>query len=126
MNRPHVTVVGDVGLDIVAKLSGSVVFGQDTRAAVTVASGGAGGNTAAWLAQHDVDVTLIARLGADEAGRTATAELSAAGIECRFTIDPVLPTCCVVVLVAADGDRTMLADRGANKALRIDDVQLPR
>ena len=39
MTRPHVTVVGDVGLDIVAKLAGDVVFGQDTRAAVTVAPG---------------------------------------------------------------------------------------
>ena len=30
--RPHVTVVGDVGLDVVAKLAGAVVFGHDTRA----------------------------------------------------------------------------------------------
>lgn len=125
MTRPHVTVVGDVGLDIVAKLAGDVVFGQDTRAAVTVAPGGAGGNTAAWLARHDVDVSLIARVGSDEAGRTAQAELTAAGIDCRFAIDPVLRTCCVVVLVASDGDRTMLADRGANAAFCVDDVSLP-
>ena len=43
--RPHITVVGDVGLDVVAKLAGPVVFGQDTRAGVTVSPGGAGGNT---------------------------------------------------------------------------------
>ncbi len=125
MTRPHVTVVGDVGLDIVAKLAGDVVFGQDTRAAVTVAPGGAGGNTAAWLARHDLDVSLIARVGSDEAGRTAQTELTAAGIDCRFAIDPVLRTCCVVVLVASDGDRTMLADRGANAAFCVDDVSLP-
>jgi len=34
--RPHVTVVGDVGLDVVAKLAGSVVFGHDTRARVAL------------------------------------------------------------------------------------------
>ncbi len=123
--RPHVTVVGDVGLDVVAKLAGAVVFGHDTRAAVAVAPGGAGGNTAAWLARHDVDVSLIARVGDDEAGRTAAAELTAAGVDCRFAIDPRLPTCCVVVLVAPDGDRTMLADRGANAAFSPRDVQLP-
>jgi sugar/nucleoside kinase (ribokinase family) len=123
--RPHVTVVGDVGLDIVAKLAGAVVFGQDTRASVTVAPGGAGGNTAAWLARHDVDVSLIARVGADEAGRTAATELTAVGIDCRFAVDPILPTCCVVVLVGSDGDRTMLADRGANAAFCVDDVRLP-
>ena len=123
--RPHVTVVGDVGLDVVAKLAGAVVFGHDTRAAVAVAPGGAGGNTAAWLAKQDVDVSLIARVGNDEAGRTAATELTAAGVHCRFAIDPDLPTCCVVVLVAPDGDRTMLADRGANKAFSPADVQLP-
>ncbi len=122
--RPHVTVVGDVGLDVVAKLAGAVVFGQDTRARVAVAPGGAGGNTAAWLAREGVDVSLIARVGADEAGRTAATELTAAGIECRFAVDPVLPTCCVVVLVAPDGDRTMLADRGANAAFAPEDVVL--
>jgi len=125
MTRPHVTVVGDVGLDVVGKLAGPVVFGHDTRARVTVTPGGAGGNTAAWLARHDVDVSLIARIGADEAGRTASSELSAAGIDCRFAVDQGLPTCCVVVLVAPDGDRTMLADRGANAAFCVDDVQLP-
>jgi len=123
--RPHVVVVGDVGLDVVAKLSGPVVFGHDTRAGITVAPGGAGGNTAAWLARHPVDVSLVARVGADEAGRAATTELVAAGVDCRFTVDPVLPTCCVVVLVGNDGDRTMFADRGANKAFCAQDVDLP-
>ncbi|QNK79244.1 carbohydrate kinase family protein [Nakamurella sp. PAMC28650] len=124
-SRPHVTVVGDVGLDVVAKLAGAVVFGHDTRATVAVAPGGAGGNTAAWLARQDVDVSLIARVGADEAGRTAASELTAAGVDCHFAIDPLLPTCCVVVLVAPDGDRTMLADRGANAAFCPADVVLP-
>jgi sugar/nucleoside kinase (ribokinase family) len=125
VTRPHVCVVGDVGLDVVTKLAGPIVFGHDTRARVTVTPGGAGGNTAAWLARHDLDVSLIARVGADEAGRTARAELSAVGIECRFAQDPTLPTCCVVCLVAQDGDRTMLADRGANAAFAPADVVLP-
>lgn len=121
---PQVTVIGDVGLDVLARAAGPVAFGQDTRARVSVAPGGAGGNTAAWLAWHELDVTLIARVGADEAGRTAAAELSAAGVRCRFAVDDVLPTCCVVVVVAPDGDRTMLSDRGANAALSPDDVTL--
>jgi sugar/nucleoside kinase (ribokinase family) len=93
---------------------------------VSVTPGGAGGNTAAWLARHDLDVSLIARIGDDEAGRTARTELSAAGIDCRFAVDPTLKTCCVVVLVAPDGDRTMLADRGANAAFSVADVRLPQ
>ena len=115
--RPHVCVVGDVGLDVLAKLAGPVVFGQDTRAGVRVSPGGAGGNTAAWLAGQDLDVSLIARVGDDEAGRSAAAELTEAGVQCLFAIDPQQ--------VGQDGDRTMLADRGANKAFSPDDVQLP-
>ncbi len=126
------TVIGDVGLDVLARVAGPVALGQDTRARVSVTPGGAGGNTSAWLARHDLDVTLIARVGADEAGRTAAAELSAAGVRCRFAagvrcrfaVDEVLPTCCVVVVVAPEGDRTMLSDRGANAELSPDDVTL--
>lgn len=122
---PRVTVVGDVGLDVVCKLTGPIILGQDTRAAVAVTPGGAGGNTAAWLARYGTPVSLIARVGDDEAGRTAAHELTAAGIDCIFALDPVLPTCCVVVLVGTDGERTMIPDRGANKALCPDDIVLP-
>ncbi len=123
--RAHVCVVGDVGLDVVAKLTGPVVFGQDSRAAVQVTPGGAGGNTAAWLAREDLDVSLIARIGDDQAGRAAVTELSAAGVDCRFAVDPALATCCVVILVGEVGDRTMMADRGANGAFCPADVRLP-
>lgn len=123
-DRPHVCVVGDVGLDISAKLAGPIL-GHDARASITVNPGGAGGNTAAWLARQDVTVSLIARVGADQAGRTARSELTAAGIDCRFVVDPQLPTCCVVALLDAQGERTMLADRGANAALSPQDIVLP-
>ena len=125
MTRPHVSVIGDVGLDVLAVLGGPVAVGQDTRARITSAPGGAGGNTAAWLAEHDLDVSLIARVGDDEAGRTAATELTAMGVDCRFARDPRLPTCCVVVVVTPDGDRTMFADRGANSAFAVPDVDLP-
>lgn len=124
MSDFRVTVVGDVGLDVVAQVRGDIVPGQDTRAGVVVTPGGAGGNTAAWLAAYGVPVSLLARVGDDQAGRTAAAELTGAGVECRFAVDPTLATCCVVVLVTPDGQRTMLADRGANKAFCADDVVL--
>ena len=70
-------------------------------------------------------MSLIARIGDDQAGRAATAELTAQGVDCRFAIDRELATCCVVVLVSPDGERTMLPDRGANAALCPADVELP-
>ena len=122
---PAVVVVGDVGIDILVRADGPVVFGQDTRARIGSVPGGAGGNTAGWLAGLGVEVTLLARVGDDDDGRSAAADLAAAGVRCRFAVDPVLPTCRVVVIITPDGERTMLPDRGANAALRPEDVALP-
>ena len=83
---------------------------------------GAGANTAAALASAGVDVTLIARVGDDSAGRTARAELEHAGVRCVWAVDRDVPTGLVVVLVDATGERTMLPSRGANAGLRVGDV----
>ncbi|MFD7656675.1 carbohydrate kinase family protein [Actinosynnema sp. NPDC059797] len=117
-----VVVVGDAGLDVVARHSGPVVHGGDTRASVTIEPGGAGANTAAWLASCGASPVLLARVGADTAGRQVEAELTAAGVRCAFAVDPGAATCCVVVLVDDTGQRTMLPDRGANARFAPGDV----
>ncbi len=86
-------------------------------------AGGAGANTAAWLAARGVDVTLVARVGDDAAGRAAVAELAAAGVRPAVAVDPDAPTATVVVLVGPGGERTMLSDRGA--AARLSPADLP-
>ncbi|WP_433299168.1 carbohydrate kinase family protein [Pseudonocardia sp. CA-142604] len=98
------------------------VTGADVPARIRTESGGAGANTAAWLAHLGAEVTLVARVGADAAGRAAVAELAAAGVLPAVTVDPDEPTCTVVVLVE-NGDRTMLSDRGA--AARLQPADLP-
>jgi sugar/nucleoside kinase (ribokinase family) len=110
-----IIVVGDVALDVVATHSGSVVHGGDVRASIALTMGGAGANTAAWLAYCGVEPVLVARVGDDVAGRRASEELTTIGVRCAFTIDPTAATCCVVVLVDGDGQRSMLPDRGAGK-----------
>ena len=47
--RP-VVVIGDVGLDVLVRPHGAIQHGTDTRSDVLVSPGGAGGNTATWLA----------------------------------------------------------------------------
>ncbi|MDQ3112694.1 MAG: hypothetical protein M3Q84_01155, partial [Actinomycetota bacterium] len=47
--RPVVAVVGDAGLDVLARASGPLAVDSDTRAAVRVTGGGAAANTASWL-----------------------------------------------------------------------------
>ena len=121
----HVTVVGDLGVDVRVGMTGVIVPGHDVRARITSGFGGAGANTCAWLSRLGVPVSLIARVGDDAAGAAAAAELAAAGVDCRLAIDPELPTCCVIVVVHPDGERTMLSDRGANARLSSGDVDLP-
>lgn len=112
-----ILVVGDVALDVVATHAGSVVHGGDVRASVALTTGGAGANTAAWLAHCGVEPVLVARVGDDVAGRRAFEELTTAGVRCAFEIDTTAATCCVVVLVDGNGQRSMLPDRGAGKNL---------
>lgn len=118
----RVVVVGDVGLDIVARHDEPIVYGGDARAAVSVTGGGAGANTALWLRDRGAETTLVARVGDDAGGRMLRDELEAAGVRCAFAVDADTATCCVVVLVDAEGQRTMLPDRGANKRFRPSDV----
>ncbi len=133
-------VVGDVALDVLVMPTADPVPGADVPARIRTRPGGAGANTAAWLAHLGRDtgvaVTLAARVGADPAGRAAAGDLAAAGVTAHLTVDPQAPTCAVVALLGpppgtADGpsgwlvragDRTLLSDRGAAARLSPDDL----
>ncbi|WP_054045583.1 carbohydrate kinase family protein [Alloactinosynnema sp. L-07] len=117
-----VVVLGDAALDVVVRPSGPIAFGDDTRASITRSMGGAGANTAAWLAHLGTDVVLVSRVGADSAGAQLEATLTAAGVRCAFTVDPEAATGGVVVLIDEEGRRTMLSDRGANARLQAADL----
>jgi sugar/nucleoside kinase (ribokinase family) len=117
-----VLVVGDAGLDVLARHDGPIVPDGDSRAEVRMALGGAGANTAAWLAHTGATTVLVGRVGDDPAGRQVLAELGAAGVRCALVVDPHARTCCVVVLVDETGRRTMLPDRGAGTRLDARDL----
>lgn len=122
MSRP-VVVVGDIAVDVLARPAGPPRQGSDTDADVRITGGGAGANTAVWLAHLGVPVTLVGRVGDDLAGRQLTDALARGGVRCALAVDRTAPTGSVVVIVAAGGERTMLADRGAN--LRLSTVDIP-
>jgi sugar/nucleoside kinase (ribokinase family) len=117
-----VLVVGDAGVDVIAVHDRKILHGGDTRARIQITTGGAGANTATWLAALGADVVLIGRIGDDLAGRQVHAELSAAGVRCALAIEPDAATCCVVVLVDSNRQRTMLPDHGAGALLQPADL----
>lgn len=119
--RPLI-VVGDVMEDVVVALSGPLRRGGDTPSAVTLRPGGSAANLATWAALLGVDVSYVARVGADALGAAARAALSAAGVRCQVAVDAQAPTGTCVVLVEPGGARTMLPDGGANTRLAVTDL----
>src|SRR5215217_6899536 len=93
-----VVVVGDAGLDVLATAAALPERGGDARAAIRVGPGGAGANTAAWLAALGASPLLLGRVGADLAGAQVRSALAAAGVHAVLATDRSAPTCCVVVL----------------------------
>lgn len=117
-----IVVVGDAALDVIARHDKPLPHGGDARAKIRFTGGGSGANTALWLRHLGAETTLLARIGDDPGGRLIKAELEAAGVRCAFAVDAEAPTCCVVVMVDGSGQRSMLADRGANQRFAPEDV----
>lgn len=118
-----VLVVGDVATDVVVVLSGEPAPGSDRPAAIRTRGGGAGANVAAHLAGLGVDVVLAGCIGADAPGTGLAGELGAAGVRLALRTVPDAATGTIVSLVEPGGQRSMLADRGAN--LRLLPCDLP-
>lgn len=116
-----IVCVGDVVTDVLAAIQGPIAPGSDTPASIRVCGGGQAANTAAWLAAAGAEVTLVAAIGDDQAGRDRVAELTAAGVRVAAQICPGVSTGAIVVLTD-HGDRTMITDRGANLLLSPESV----
>jgi sugar/nucleoside kinase (ribokinase family) len=122
---PALVVVGDVATDVVVLLSGEPAPGSDRPAAITTRGGGAGANVAAHLAALGTPVLLAGCVGDDAAGTALATDLAAAGVGLALRTVPGSATGTIVSLVEPDGSRSMLADRGANRALQAGDVPVP-
>ncbi|MEU2347915.1 carbohydrate kinase family protein [Modestobacter sp. NPDC049651] len=125
MTAPRVVVVGDVCTDVVVLLSGEPAPGSDRPAAINQRGGGAGANVAAHLAALGTPVVLAGCTGDDLPGMALARELADAGVTLALRSVPGVPSGTIVSLVEPDGERSFLADRGANLHLTADDVPLP-
>jgi ribokinase len=120
---PHVVCVGDLMVDVHARLPGPLAVGSDTPASIAFLGGGAAANVAAWLAAAGTAATFIGRIGADAAGRDAVADLQGAGVVTVVSVDETRPTGCCIVLVEPGGERTMVPSAGANSGLGLVDAR---
>jgi ribokinase len=116
----RLVVLGDVMVDVVCRLEGPIALGSDAPARIEFGYGGSAANVSAWAAVArgaGAAPVLAGRIGADERGRAAEAELQAVGVDTRLTVDGERPTGTCVVLVGPDGERSMVPDPGANDQL---------
>jgi ribokinase len=118
--RPTVLAVGDLMLDVRAS-SGSLARGGDVHGRVLVQPGGTSANAAVWAEWAGASATVVGAVGDDVPGRLLTDALRARGV--RAEVVPVAgePTGTMLV-VYESGDRSMVADRGANASLTPSDL----
>jgi ribokinase len=116
VSAKRVVVVGDVMLDVVVRPIRAVAPTSDTPSSVRLSRGGSGANMAVAIAERGHDVVYVGAAGDDVGARSFVDDLARAGVLAELeTVD--LSTGVVVALVAPDGQRAMLTDRGANRGL---------
>jgi ribokinase len=118
----RIVVLGDVMIDVVARLEGPIAPGSDAPARIEILGGGSGANVAAWLAVAGATPLLLGAVGDDARGRAAREALEEGGVDARLAVDPGRATGTCIVLVAPGGERTMVPDPGANDGLEPGDL----
>jgi sugar/nucleoside kinase (ribokinase family) len=108
--------------DVVVTPLAEPVSDSDTPAVIRSCPGGSAANQAAWLGHLGMDVVFAGRAGSADA-EFHRLELGRYGVDAHIAADPDVPTGQIVVIVEADGERTMITDRGANA--RLSDADVP-
>ncbi len=117
-----VVTLGDINLDIIARLARYPAPGGDGLAEeAAVCGGGSAANAALALARFGVATRLVACVGRDALAEQVLAELGEAGVDLgAIQRDATETTGTMFIAVTPDGQRTMFGIRGANVRLNPD------
>jgi ribokinase len=115
----RLTTLGDLLLDVIVRLDGELVPGDDQVAESRATTGGQAANVAAWAQTLGAQARFVGQRGDDDAGELVTRALRARGVE---VVGPVQGRTGVVVSIASAGDRTMASDRGSAPELSPHDL----
>jgi sugar/nucleoside kinase (ribokinase family) len=114
--------VGDVMVDVHVQAP-ALKRGGDVHGRVRLQPAGTSANAAVWAASDGAEARVFGRVGDDLAGRLLRDALAERGVDPALTIDAIAASGTMLVVVEA-GERSMVADRGANARLRPDDLPM--
>lgn len=114
--------IGDLALDVISQLKEPINYGNDTASKISSHPGGQAANVATWITRTNAKSHLVARTGNDPVGFALINDLDKYGVEHLNLMHSGRPTGVVVILVDANGERTMFPDNGANADLEATDL----
>ena len=112
--------VGDVMVDVHVQAP-ALKRGGDVHGRVRLQPAGTSANAAVWAAWDGATARVLGRVGDDMAGRLLRDALVERDVDAALTVDSDAPSGTMLVVVEA-GERSMVADRGANAELTSDDL----
>jgi sugar/nucleoside kinase (ribokinase family) len=112
--------VGDLMVDV-AVAAPALARGGDVAGSVRLRPGGSAANVAAWARAAGARARVVAGRGDDLGGRLLAAALAERGIELHPAGPAPAPTGAMLVVTEA-GERSFVADPGANRSLRAREV----
>jgi ribokinase len=118
----RILCVGDLALDVISQLKEPINYGNDTASRISSHPGGQAANVATWITRTHSKAQLVARVGNDPVGFALISDLDKYGVEHMNLMHSGRPTGVVVILVDANGERTMFPDNGANADLEVSDL----
>lgn len=108
--RLVLATVGDLIDDVVVRLSGPINIATDTPSRITRRRGGSAANVASTAGVLGAVARFLGQVGDDPVGTGLTTSLAADGVDTKF-VRRRGSTGTIIVLVDADGERSMLTDR---------------
>lgn len=118
--RNRIVAFGDVVNDIVVVPRSAIRPDTDTMSTIRPRPGGSAANTATWLGSLGSSVDFVGCVGITDL-EYHSEQLRAQGVTPHLTAAPGLPTSTIVIVVEGE-HRTMLTERGANRALAVKDL----
>jgi sugar/nucleoside kinase (ribokinase family) len=112
--------VGDVMVDVHVQAP-ALKRGGDVHGRVRLQPAGTSANAAVWAAWDGADARVHGGVGDDLAGRLLRDALAERAVDPALSMEPGAPSGTMLVVVEA-GERSMVADRGANALFTPDDL----